>query len=295
MVRRRQGEPEDNAEKIAISLKLPKKLLDRIDSYWKGNSSTFSGRTHFIEEACSFYLTCEKCSNCGKLNTPQSKLCAYCGNKLEGEEYLSLKNTVIRELSYYDKIIESIISYKEEYIDLDNKINWYLEKLDDKRKTVVSVLLPDYYSVINRVMKKVDSFFEYRDFYQSLFDSGKPLPSPGVVMGEKYPDIPDVSIGSVDDPAAPRSREIFDEFRGIGINYTYYDTKSAISNLDTVSTQDLKLCHLSLVSEGLYLQSYLDDMIMGLRTLRGIEKMIDVLPDIEASGTISISRREQQG
>lgn len=301
MARRRQGDLEDNTEKIAISLKLPKKLLDRIDSYWKEKSSLFSGRTHFIEEACSFYLTCERCSKCGNLNTPQSKLCSYCGHKLEGEEYLEIKNSVIRELSYYDKIYESIISHKEQYDDLDNKIKWYLDKLDEKRKSIISYILPDYYYVINTVMGKVDSFLEYREYYKRQFENGESLTVPHALIEKKYSDVsftisPFPSIGDVDNqnPTSPEYRKIYDEYQSVGINHAYYGAKLAISNLETVSTQDLRVHHLALVSEGLNLQSYLDDMIMGLNQLRGIEKMIDILPEIQESGSISISRREQQ-
>lgn len=290
MARRRQGDSEDSAEKIAISLKLPKKLLNRIDSYWKENSDSFTGRTHFIEEACTFYLTCEKCRKCGRLNTPESRTCSYCGEELDGVEYIEHKNRLIGAMSRYDEYVESILSYKEKYSDLDNKIKWYINKLDDKKKSIAEALLPGYYSQINHVMKTVDWFLEYREMFRELYESGLPFPGHQETLAQKY----NKSSMSSDDFISAESVDMFNEYRCFGINYAYYRAKVLLDNLDTANAQDLKTHWLGLYAEGVYLPAILEDVVEGLKLLKNTENMIDVLSEIQTIRPISISRREQQ-
>lgn len=293
MARRRQGEVEGNAEKIAISLKLPKKLLDRIDSYWKENSNTFTGRTHFIEEACSFYLSCEECPKCGRLNSPEAHTCSYCGEKLEGAAFLQLKNNVISELTKYDRIIESILSYNEVYVDLDNKIKWYLNKLDENKKTIVEALLPGYYSLINSTMKIVNCFLEYRKLYAGLYENREPLPHINDVLGELYPTLSSTTTLEMD-TASLEFIDAYNVSRCLGINYAYYNAKSTIDNIETVNTNVLKIHWMQLLTEGMYLPLILENMERGLNHLREAEKMIDILSEIQTTRPISISRRELQ-
>lgn len=289
MARRRQGEAESNTEKIAISLKLPKKLLERIDSYWKENSDSFTGRTHFIEEACSFYLTCERCRKCGRLNVPESPRCFYCGEELEGAEYLEHKNRLISAMSRYDKYVESILSYKEKYSALDNNIKWYINKLDDKKRDAVNALLPGYYSKINRVMKTVEWFLEYRERFEELYESGQSLPS----IHRFFPQKEDIFSTESED-ISTESVDIYNRFRCFGINRAYYSARVLLDNLETANAQDLKTCWLGLYSESVHLPAILEDMMEGLDLLKQTEKMIDILSEIQTTRPISISRRELQ-
>ena len=66
-MRRRRIDVDNLGENTQISLKLPKKVLDWIEDACNEDSK-FTGRSHFIDNACRYYLNLKPCPSCGKLN-----------------------------------------------------------------------------------------------------------------------------------------------------------------------------------------------------------------------------------
>ena len=84
-MRRRRIDVDNLGENTQISLKLPKKVLDWIEDACNEDSK-FTGRSHFIDNACRYYLNLKPCPSCGKLNPRDAVVCAYCRFELDGME-----------------------------------------------------------------------------------------------------------------------------------------------------------------------------------------------------------------
>lgn len=128
-MRRRKIDTENLGENTPISLRLPKKILDWIQEVCDNNPDLYTGRNHFIETACRYYLNCEPCSNCGNLNYREAVSCSYCENRLPAfeqmlEEFHSILNN-------YEEGINEGFELFAEYQNRVNEILQYISSLSD--------------------------------------------------------------------------------------------------------------------------------------------------------------------
>lgn len=70
-------------ERTLISLKIPKNLLNSIDSKVKSESDKYSGRTDFLLTAARYYLSLIRCPKCATLNDKEARACWNCGECLD--------------------------------------------------------------------------------------------------------------------------------------------------------------------------------------------------------------------
>ena len=181
MARRRKIDSEDVGERITTSLRLPVELLERIDKAWKG-SDKYTGRTHFIEKACEYYLHCEPCPHCHNLNHNHALVCSFCGTKLD-TFYMSVDWTKSL-LSLVHKMIGAISDAVTSYDDLNEKIHWLVEKLPPTIKSDIEMIIQSPRPPITNGLRDVRYFLMLRDLY-STYDK-LPLPNPANPVNEHY-------------------------------------------------------------------------------------------------------------
>lgn len=244
MSARRRVSVGDLKERVPISLKLPKLLLDRIDDVWR-NSEEYTGRTHFIEKACAHYLSCEKCPECGKLNSMGSPFCGFCGTKLSG--FKEALNNVIGEIQIYDKYNESIFSLMREYDDLKDKIEWLLSQLSADKRQHIDDIISENRAIGDNLMQGVSG---YHKFYTHISKNG---------LSKDYP---------------------ADYFRVVStpqVVILYYRAKQLVEfaeNQHGVSARQLFDCNKDLESGHPTLKSLKGSAEMSVSSLKSLEKMI---------------------
>lgn len=243
MSERRRVSVGDLKERVPISLKLPKLLLDRIDEVWR-NSEEYTGRTHFIEKACVHYLSCEKCPECGKLNSMGSPFCGFCGTKLSG--FKEALNNVIGEIQIYDGYNEKIFSLLREYDDLKDKIEWLLSQLSADKRQHIDDIISENRAIGDNLMKDVS---DYQRMYTNCSKNG---------LSENYP----IGLRFVGYPQ---------------VITLYYRAKQLVEfteNQKGVSARQLFDCDKDLESGHPTLRALQGSAEMSVSSLKSLEKMI---------------------
>lgn len=268
-MRRRNVSSEEKGERIQVSLKLPKEILDRIDESWK-SGEIYTGRSHYIEEACKYYLDCVPCPKCGSLNSSRSRVCSMCENKLK--PYYDVLDDLREEVKILDDLHMEIVRLKDEYDDLKNKLKWLVSKLTPENETLINDVTEIYLESINKSMNTVNSYFEYYDYYSS---QNLPLPDFTNLIEEKYKERHQKDLGSIMDMITFNT-----EYRDVTysfMHYTYRLAKLVLSDPSSTSYKELVELHVGLASERMGMKVALLDMSLGLENLKSVEKMIDVL------------------
>lgn len=265
-MRRRNIKSEEMGERVQVSLKLPKEILDRIDDAWK-SGDVYTGRSHYIEEACKHYLDSVPCPKCGSLNSSAAKICSNCENKLE--PYLDVLSNIVEELKIYDEIHQEIVRLKEEYDDLNSKLKWLVSKLSTDKEDVVNDITGIYSESINKSLNCVNSYLEYYNIYSSQV---LPLTEPLDLIETKYEDLDTRSIYDL-----ITFNENYYDVRSAVINYEYRFAKLVISDYSSISYSKLLELRVGLATERIGMKLALLDISNGLENLKSVEKMIDVL------------------
>ena len=160
-MRRRTIDTNEYGKNIQITLKLPEKILNSIDEALKNSNVNYTGRSHFIEEACKYYLNTKKCPKCGTLNIMDGTICSYCWNKLD-----SFKETagILRvKFNIFTDILEELRQMRIEYGDTHNKIKWLIDKQKPDLKEYITSLISPLDSYCLRLFEKVDSILKNID------------------------------------------------------------------------------------------------------------------------------------
>ena len=265
MSRRRKIDSEDVGERVSTSLRLPIDLLNQIDQAWK-SSDEFTGRTHYIEKACEYYLDSYKCPNCGNINSKYSVVCSRCETRLKGfsEKIDEVSAYLIR---VYDPCIKSIYDNISAYEDLNGKINWLLEKLSPTRRVAVdSVISPIYTTILNGINKGY--YFIETDKKYSQYNK-LPLPSPIDLLCDRE---------SLEKFVLEHG---FSSTSGLGASinavYYYHYCKLLLENTKYLTMPELSSVYDELIHKGPHIISLSNDVGMALETLKGVEKMITIL------------------
>lgn len=227
---RRRNISEEKGERIQVSLKLPKDIVDRIDESWK-SGETYTGRSHYIEEACKYYLDCVPCPKCGALNKSTAKVCSSCESKLE--PYQEILQTIESLVSDYDEAHNKIISFKDEFNDLAGKIDWHLNKLEPKKKEIISEIISPYLNSISKSVESVNHYLEYYDIF-----SKNPSSVPQDFINKRFPDVDFYQIlqayfekGTVD-LSTSLLDDIHDDVEYSLLNFFHHSAKRILSNPD---------------------------------------------------------------
>lgn len=269
-MRRRNVSSEEKGERIQVSLKLPKEILDRIDESWK-SGEIYTGRSHYIEEACRYYLECEPCPKCGHLNSHKSRVCSVCENKLK--PYYAILDDLREEVKIWDDIHMEIVRLKDEYDDLKSKLKWLVSKLNPENETLINEVTEIYLESINKSMNTVNSYFEYYDFYST---QEPPITDFTDLIEEKYQKKYQKKFDSVMDMISFNT-----EFRDVTyacMHYYYRFAKLVLADPSRVTYwREISDLQVNLATERMGMKVTLLDMSLGLENLRSVEKMIDVL------------------
>ena len=268
-MRRRNISSENEGGRVQVSLKLPKDVLDRIDESWK-SGEIYTGRSHYIEEACKYYLDCVPCPKCGSLNSSKSKICSVCENKLK--PYYDVLDNLREEVKILDDLHMEIVRLKGEYDDLKSKLKWLVSKLNPKNETLINDVTEIYLESINNSMNTVNSYFKYYDFYST---QELPLTDFTDLIEEKYKEMHQKNLGSIMDMVTFNT-----EYRDVTYSFMHYYyrlAKLVLSDPSSLSYSELVQLHVNLASERMGMKVALLDMSLGLDNLRSVEKMIDVL------------------
>lgn len=275
---------QSKGERIPISLKIPKTLLNAIDAVWKQNPE-YTGRTHFIETACQFFLRCEYCPKCNTLNTPASTLCSHCGAPLHASEvFQEIVTEIEKKVDLFEKTIQSIISYRGVYDEIESKINLIAGRLDGKKKDVVKYLLPADNSSLRSANERVDHLISIYTYCSELgFVS-----TPEDLLKNLFPELSKSVKHDEDTPytadelyAMSYETPIFLQIiHYIDAVTAYFDIKHRLSDLSYTNTQTLANYLINFDQDIILLQSVLDEMSKSVNNLRGIEYMVDALREI---------------
>lgn len=281
MAIRRESQPL--GERIPISLKFPKTLLNAIDEVWKQNPE-YTGRTHFIEVACQFFLRCERCPRCDTLNTPESNICSHCGTPLNStEKFQEIVTEIGKKVDLIEKTIQSIISYRGVYDEINSKINLIAGRLDGKKKDVVRYILPENHSSLETAVDRVDQLISIYTYCSELdFVS-----TPDEVLRNLYPEL---SKSAKHDDVPYTADELYTMsyetpiflqiIQYIDVVTTYFDVKHRLSNLSYTNTQTLENYLKALDEDIILLQSVLNEMSKGVNNIKALENMVDALREI---------------
>lgn len=280
MTRRRKIDSESVGERITTSLRLPVELLERIDHAWK-DSDKYTGRTHFIESACNYYLDCEPCPTCGALNYSTAKICSSCESKLEPyQEILQMIQSLVNE---YDDYYNQIISCKDEFDDLYGKIKWHLDKIDPKKREIVSELISPHVSTITSNLESINHYLEYYDIFSK--DSSS---VPQDFVRKKFPDLDvhDIALTYLEKGVVDISLSLLDDMHDdleySLINFFHHSAKRLLSNPDIPNKHfqtysQLSRLRYSLWDKRLKVSHIKDAMYHCLAVLKNIEKTIDIV------------------
>lgn len=279
-MRRRNISSENEGGRVQVSLKLPKDVLDRIDESWK-SGEIYTGRSHYIEEACKYYLDCVPCPKCGTLNYSTAKVCSSCESKLE--PYQGILQMIESLVNEYDDIYNQIVSCKDEFEDLTGKINWHIDKLDPKKKEIISEIISVDINTISHNIESINHYLKYYDIF-----SQNPTAVPQDFISEKFPDF-DVremvktyyENGFVDFPLS-LADEIHDDMEYSLMNFYHHSAKRILSNPNMFNKHFHTYSQLSKLRQCLLdkewkLSRTQDLMFNCLALLKKIEKTIDIL------------------
>ena len=126
-MRRRKIDTENLGENTPISLRLPKKVLEWIQTFCETHPE-YTGRNHFIDIACRYYLNLEPCPNCGKLNPRDANVCAYCTTELQGMQ--DMLEEIQSHVLEYEEIHSIGCEVADTITALLNDIQEYINSLD---------------------------------------------------------------------------------------------------------------------------------------------------------------------
>lgn len=274
MARRRKIDSENTGERITTSLRLPIELLDRIDSVWKG-SDKYTGRTHFIESACNYYLDCKPCPNCGHLNSGTSVVCSHCEEKLT--PFQDSINLIDNILKTYDQSFKDISESIAAYDNLFEKIGWLIDKLQSESQASAK-------SIISGTLKSMEcditigrEILMYRELYSEY--NHLPIPTPfamlklhrdKIVIGDRFKSITPSNIserGAMNNSLAS----------GVSTNYNYRVGQLIVQNPLSVQYNDIMEALDNLNHSVYHIMSVAHDVLSALRYLQTVEKLTDIL------------------
>lgn len=284
MTRRRKIDSENVGERASTSLRLPVELLERIDNAWK-SSDEYTGRTHFIEKACRYYLDCEKCPNCGNFNHKQSVICSMCETKLG--TFNRLLKLIEEMLHTYDEIIEDISKFVRDYDDLFGKIRWLLDKLKVENKFSVGTIIEGTFVSTERGINKGRVFLKCYNIY-SKYDNF-PIPQPIELI---LSDQDDLCIPTSDSHYSLTCGDLLESC--LTINYHYRICQLMVEDSLSLHFKDIDEAFRNLSNSMSPLLSFVNDVSTSYDTLESIEKLTTILLENQTPTSISITRRGQQ-
>lgn len=126
-MRRRKIDTENLGENTPISLRLPKKILDWIQDVCDNNPDLYTGRNHFVETACRYYLNSAPCPNCGNLNQRDAVSCSYCEARLPA--FQEMIEQFYQVVSAYENMLQEGFDIFYEYHKIVNEIKSIIEDL----------------------------------------------------------------------------------------------------------------------------------------------------------------------
>lgn len=246
---------------------MPVELLKRIDDKWKA-SDEFTGRTHFIEKACEYYLDCEKCPVCGNFNHKLSVVCSMCESKLGAfQQSLDYLNELLLTC---DRMINQIYDLVRSYDDLFGKINWLLDKLNDEKKSSVVNIIEDMFIITDRGIFKGRFFIKCHEIYSKY--TNLPIIEPPVLIEKCYIEL----FGeNSTNPHTVLSPSLLNECLYINYHYRVCQLLAQYPISRPLKEIDDALDGLNNYKSSL--TSLLNDVTTAYETLEGIEKMTNVL------------------
>lgn len=164
-MRRRKIDVENLGENTQISLKLPKKVLEWIEKACDENP-TFTGRSHFIDSACRYYLSLVSCPACGKLNPRDANVCCYCKTPLQGMQ--NLIEEIQSLVTEYEEVHTTGLEIADTITTLLLDINDFIRSLDIQTRKMIEGEVQDFaMRCYSRWAFSVTYFSEYRDLSKS--------------------------------------------------------------------------------------------------------------------------------
>lgn len=167
-MRRRKIDVENLGENTQISLKLPKKILDWIEEACAENPE-FTGRSHFIDNACRYYLNLKPCHTCGELNPRDAVACAYCRAELDGMKEIAAE--IRTYVSEFERLHEEGFALVDECISLNNGIEEYIESQKPSSQKYIRIELA---KLTERFDKRIQNALDYFEVYRSKTPNFKP-------------------------------------------------------------------------------------------------------------------------
>lgn len=265
MSRRRKIDSENVGERVSTSLRMPADLLERIDHVWK-SSGRYTGRTHFIEAACNYYLDCKPCPHCGHMNSNSSIVCSICEGKLKPfQDCADLINDVLK---IYDKSLKEISENIESYDNLFEKIGWLVDKLQSESQTSAKNIILSTMPSMERDIVVGRDFLTWYELY-SKHDI-LPLPTPfAMLQAHKELFRPDHKsrIGIPHQSLAAC----------VSTNYYYRTGQLVVQNPLSLQFHDLEDVLANLEKSMFHIESVAHDVMSALRYLQTVEKLTDIL------------------
>lgn len=133
-MRRRKIDVENLGENTQISLKLPKKVLEWIEEACNDDSK-FTGRSHFIDNACRYYLSLVPCPVCSTLNPRDANVCCNCKSPLQGMQ--NILEDIHSRIAEYEEIHAMGCEIADLITDLLNTIHDYINSLDPPTRVLI--------------------------------------------------------------------------------------------------------------------------------------------------------------
>ena len=272
MARRRKIDSNNASERITTSLRLPVELLEQIDNAWK-SSDKYTGRTHFIETACNYYLDCEPCPNCGHLNNSTSVVCSHCEEKLK--PFQDCADLIKEQLKHYSNSLKIISDGINTYDNLFEKIGWLIDKLPLENQNVAK-------DIVSSTLKSMESgliigrdFMKCHELY-STYDQ-LPLPTPFAIL-QSHKDLYYIDGRRIESFKSHNDESINHSHAAcISANYHYRTGQLVVQNPRSLQFNELEDLMANLDKAIFHIDSTAHDVMTALGYLQTVEKMIDII------------------
>lgn len=267
MKRRRQRNPDDEGSNVQISFKIPSGLLEKIDLAWPMYGK-YTGRGHYIEEACRYYLTLEECPECGTLHDEYATHCHVCGQKLHLFDDLTqnLKSLYDEAQRYMVMMRETINKFK---IFCGN-IAYRLEKCDLNSQKEIEKIVDPLFSETDETMNLFDTILNNISDFKMTDDMWYKVKNPERHFFGVFFPVKD-SLDKYDE------KHMYERFA--------FETGYLLSLIKDMIDSEFELYHTSMLFNTysdfkMYvrtLKNYTDTCTIALQRMSSIEAMIDFI------------------
>lgn len=268
-MRRRKIDVENLGENIQISLKLPQKVLKWIEMACEDNPG-FTGRSHFIDNACRYYLNLEPCSNCGKLNPRDANVCAYCSTQLQG------LHDILDKVQSYISDFENVHSLGCEINDtIDNLLNDtqnFINSLDDTIREKIDLELSGFFYRCKSRIKNPSLYFK---IYHKKFPTFKTIFLNKEMIVSDYKS---VLLGFIDNMNEPLDESANSEAAVLTSLY-YYNLAKTLLNGDNFSLKEIDNLYESFATVLQFAIEELNTLKMSYDDLLVYQKMVKLLAE----------------